>query len=270
MIYIRVPNSVDVNLFIIRRYLHHLLTARHYKGHGIHSPFVFHLVNDLFCQKHLYYWMKVINDIRKAYYQNFTAISMDAPFRKGAVPSSTISKVTQNSAIGRKHGELLFRLVCEFHPEYIIELGTSLGISTMYLASPSTRSKVFTIEGNAKHLAIAQNRFKICGLKNIVPIEGMFDEKLPQVLNQIPQLDFVYIDGNHQQQATIDYFNQCLAKSHNHTMMAFHDIHWSKGMEAAWKHICEHPQVTVSIDTFHLGLVFLRKECPKQHFVVRF
>jgi predicted O-methyltransferase YrrM len=214
--------------------------------------------------------MKVIDDIRKAYYQNFTSIPMNASFRKDNLPPSTISKVTQNSAIGRKHGELLFRLVCEFHPRTLIELGTSLGISTLYLATPNSQSKVFTIEGNAKHLAIAQNRFKISGLKNIVAIEGTFDEKLPQVLDQISQLDFVYIDGNHQQQATIDYFNQCLTKSHNHTVMAFHDIHWSKGMEAAWKHICNHPRVTVSIDTFHLGLVFLRKECLKQHFVVRF
>ncbi|WZL88411.1 class I SAM-dependent methyltransferase [Salinimicrobium sp. 3283s] len=81
--------------------------------------------------------------------------------------------------------------------------------------------------------------------------------------------DLLFIDGNHQKEATLSYFEKLLPTVHNDSVMIFDDIHWSKGMEEAWEEIKAHPKVKVSIDTFQWGLVFFRREQEKEHFVIR-
>ena len=96
----------------------------------------------------------------------------------------------------------------------------------------------------------------------------------PEALNLKPEtpnrkFDLVYFDGNHQKEATLNYFQQLLPTAHNDSVFIFDDIHWSQGMEEAWETICKHPSVKVSIDTFHIGVVFFRREQAKQHFKIR-
>ncbi len=108
---------------------------------------------------------------------------------------------------------------------------------------------------------------KCKGIKKFI---GKFEDVIPEVLGQLEHVDFVYFDGNHQKEATLNYFEMCLQKVANDSVFVFDDIHWSKGMEEAWEEICRHSSVTVSMDLFHVGIVFFRKECQKQHFIVKY
>ncbi|MCW3106757.1 MAG: class SAM-dependent methyltransferase, partial [Segetibacter sp.] len=102
-------------------------------------------------------------------------------------------------------------------------------------------------------------------------IEGNFDNTLQPELNKISQVDFAFIDGNHRKEPTIRYFEQLLTKATEYSVFIFDDIHWSEGMEEAWKYIQKHPSVTLTIDLFFIGLVFFRKEQKvAQHFSIRF
>ena len=84
-------------------------------------------------------------------------------------------------------------------------------------------------------------------------------------------LDLVFFDGNHRYEPTIRYYRQLLPAVHEHTVLIFDDIHWSKEMEQAWDKIIKDPAVMLSIDLFFIGLVFFRKEQKvKQHFTIRF
>ena len=108
-------------------------------------------------------------------------------------------------------------------------------------------------------------------MKNIEVVEGNFDTTLPIALSQLSTIDFAFLDGNHRYQPTINYFNQVLAKSNEYTIIILDDVHWSKQMEKAWNEVKQHPQVTLTIDLFFIGIVLLRKEFKvKQHFVIRF
>ncbi len=95
----------------------------------------------------------------------------------------------------------------------------------------------------------------------------------PQPTTPIPILNtkysLLFIDGNHQKEATLAYFEKLLPTVHNDSVMIFDDIHWSKGMEEAWEIIKQHSEVRVTIDTFQWGLVFFRREQEKEHFVIR-
>jgi predicted O-methyltransferase YrrM len=93
---------------------------------------------------------------------------------------------------------------------------------------------------------------------------------LPEVIAGLSKLDFVFIDGNHRKEATLDYFKRCLPKLSENSIMIFDDIYWSLGMKEAWQEIKAHKDVTVTIDLFWIGLVFVRKGQVKEDFMIRF
>jgi predicted O-methyltransferase YrrM len=169
-----------------------------------------------------------------------------------------------------KYGQLLFRLINHFKPSNLLELGTSLGITSMYQASPSGNSTLITLEGCPETAAIAKRNFEKARIKNIQVFIGEFDKTLPQAIFKLQKLDYVFFDGNHREEATLKYFNQCLQAAHDDSFFIIDDIHWSSGMQRAWKEIKKHPQVTVTLDLFYLGIVFFRKGQTKQNFVIKF
>ncbi len=181
-----------------------------------------------------------------------------------------IKNLIQEGSIPAKYGELLFRMIDWQAFENILELGTGTGIGTLYLALPDSRARVTTIEGNKALCRVAGQVFESAGATNIKVLNGKIQEVLPSFLEQTEKVDFVLFDGDHQYQTTLEYFELCLKKSHNDTIFVFDDIHWSPGMEKAWDEIAGRPDVTVSIDLFRMGIVFFRKECTKQHYVLRY
>src|SRR5690606_3452789 len=129
--------------------------------------------------------------------------------------------------------------------------------------------RVTTLEGCPATAKVARENFNAFGFERIVLKVEEFKELLndPDILGS--SYDLIYFDGNHQKQASIDYFEKLLPLSHNDSVFIFDDIHWSPEMTEAWEYIKAHPSVKVSIDTFFWGLVFFRKEQEKQHFVIR-
>ena len=165
------------------------------------------------------------------------------------------------AGIGRKRGELLIRLIQYFKPENILELGTSVGMGTACLSLGNPQSNITSLEGCTETAGVANNLFKEFGLTNIKVVVGPFEDTLNQVLDK-QKYDFIYFDGNHSKDATLDYFTQCLFTLTEKSVWLFDDIHWSKDMEAAWEIIKAHKQVTSTIDTYRWGLVFFKPtEC---------
>ena len=165
---------------------------------------------------------------------------------------------------------MLFRFACLMQPKNILELGTSLGITTLYLSFARSSGNIYTIEGCPNIAKIAQTNFKNAKATNIDSTVGNLDKKLPEILTKIDSLDMVFFDANHTKEATLNYFYQCLEKANNNTVFIFDDIYWSEGMTEAWKEIYNNEKVTYSIDLFHLGMVFFNKEWIKSHFKVKF
>jgi predicted O-methyltransferase YrrM len=138
----------------------------------------------------------------------------------------------------------------------------------MYLAYPDSSAKVYSIEGCPETANIAREGFQKYGLKNIIPFTGRFADVLPDVLEKIETIDLLFVDGHHEKEATLEYFEMCKQKAVNDSIFIFDDIHWSVGMEEAWEMIRNDKRITVSVDLYQLGLVFFCKECKKQHYTV--
>ncbi len=183
----------------------------------------------------------------------------------------TIASIAKNAAKPKKFGQLLFRMVKAYQPEIILELGTSLGITTSYLSLAKPNARLITMEGANEVADVANKNFKESGLKNITIEQGNFDDTLSAVISGLSSVDFAFIDGNHRQQPTEKYFHQLLSKINDDSILIFDDIHWSKEMEAAWDTIKSHPSVRCTVDLFFIGIVFFRPEFhEKQHFTIRF
>ena len=254
------------------KYLRYYFTAANGKGHGIHSPFVFNLVTQVLNDKTNYPHYKQIEQQRSLLLGNESIIEVDdfgAGSVKGLKKQRVVQQIAASSLKPRKYAQLLYRLVKYFDSKEVLELGTSLGITTSYLASAVKQSQVTTLEGAASIAALAQQTFDALQLKNVKTVTGNFDETLQTVTTK--KYDFIFVDGNHRKEPTLRYFNQLIPCLHNNTVMVFDDIHWSKEMEETWEEIKKYSSVTLTVDLFFIGLVFFRKEQKeKEHFVVRF
>jgi predicted O-methyltransferase YrrM len=266
------------------KYFNYYFTASNSKGHGIHSPFVFEFVTKILNDKTVYPAYKEVEDLRQQLLKNKAVLNVD-DFGAGSTVSKTnqrtIASIAKNAAKPKKFGQLLYRIVKFYQPETILELGTSLGITTSYLAKAKPDAKVITMEGAKEILAVAKDNFRSLQLLNIETIEGNFDETLPIAIKQYqPRLNdtvgqasihLSFIDGNHRLQPTIQYFETILPKTNNFSIIILDDIHWSEEMEQAWKYCKDHSSVTLSIDLFFIGILIFRKEIKeKQHFSIRF
>ncbi len=257
-------------LFDIKVRLQYTLRAHYRKGHWVHSPFTFHTLNYTIFERTPYYNFQAIENLRKQLSHDNSTLTLQPLGTSKAKTTTTISRELKNSTKSPRLAQLLQRLCASNKSHYIIELGTNLGLSTAYLASNNTQSQVYTLEGQSDLCRIAQNNFNKLNIHNINIIKGNIDHTLPSLIKQLPQIDLLFIDANHQYQATINYYNLAKSKVHKNTIIVFDDIHWSEGMQQAWNEIRQDPNIRLSIDIFHMGIVWFNTDIPKQHYIVAF
>jgi predicted O-methyltransferase YrrM len=256
------------------KYLQYYFTASNSKGHGMHSPFVFDFINHVLNNRMNYRVPEGIERIRSKLLQDNSLIEVED---HGAGSAQTreakrkISAIAATALKNKKYNSLFYRLVSHYKPNHIIELGTSLGLTTASMALANPHASITTVEGSASIAKEAGKTFSELALGNIDLLNAPFDKVLSNIITTLPQIDLVYIDGNHQLEPTLHYFNQVIPFVHNDTILVFDDIHWSSGMEEAWKRIRASESVRATIDIFFLGFVFFRAEFrEKQNFTIRF
>jgi predicted O-methyltransferase YrrM len=259
---------------LAKKYLHYFFTASNGKGHGMHSPFVFDLIKNVLNNKKQHACYIEIENQRKKLEANSGSIEVE-DFGAGSAVilanSRVIKDIARSSLKSKKYAQLLFRMVQYYKPTTIVELGTSFGITSSYLSLGNKGAKLYTCEGAGNIAAIAAETFDSLQIRNIEMIKGDFAKNLPLLFSKINWVDFVFIDGNHRKEPTLQYYHQLLKHSTASTIFVFDDIHWSAEMEAAWCIIQQDPAVTLTIDLFFMGIVFINPDFKvKQHFTIRF
>ncbi len=261
----------DISLVV--NYLKFWFSAKRKKGHGVHSPYIFDLITEVFYKKKKNQKFKAIETIRKTLKKSIERIEINdlgRGSRKATSIDRNVAHIAKNSLKPKKQAQLLYRLLAYKEASKIIELGTSLGITTAYLAQSNLKAHVFTLEGCTNTLNIAKTNHAKLNLQNISYVQGNFNNTLSAVLKNEPFWDVIFFDGNHTKDATINYFLECLPYTNNESIFIFDDIYLSEEMHDAWQTIINNEQVKASIDIFHMGFVFFRKEMTKEHFKLRF
>ena len=255
-------------MFQIIAYIKFLLRSTN--EHGVHSPFVYDLITKCFYNKTALPVYTKLHQYRRNLLEDKSYIEV-TDFGAGSrvFKSNTrqVSAIAKTAGITPKRAQLLARLSSYFDFNHVLELGTSLGLASSAMAFASPKTKITTLEGCPATAAVAQSAFQNFDLNAINSVITDFSTYLA---TEQQAYDLVYFDGNHQKEATLDYFNTLVAATSNDTVFIFDDIHWSKDMEVAWETIKNHPKVTITVDTFYWGFVFFRAETKhKEHFIIR-
>jgi predicted O-methyltransferase YrrM len=290
-------NSIKIALRFLKFY------ARAKTKYSVHSPFVFEFVNSVLEEKRQFYVFKEAEILRGQLLDSKDVLAVEdfgaGSHVEGTKTQRRVRDIAASALSPAFQCQWLFHICNTYKPLTIIELGTSLGVSTLYITEGSPKeTQIFTLEGSP---AVAQtarrnfdwfyNTFNKIGLKRanlemleyeavyekLIPtvasetrikiVEGNFNQTLQNTLSKVGKLDLAFLDGNHRYEPTMQYFHQALAHIHEGSILIFDDVHWSEDMERAWADIQAHPSVKLTIDLFWCGLVFFRHENKeKEHF----
>ncbi len=238
----------------------------------VDSPFVFDFVQSVLEDDRWFYPFSEVEPLRQQLLQDSTQVNVTdfgAGSRVSLHKKRAVKDLARYSATTPHFCRILFRIVQHYKPKKLVELGTSLGISSLYQSQAALNGTLHTLEGCPEISKLAKRNFKQMQTSNIRLHTGKFEDTLPGILNELGQLDYVFIDGNHREKPTLAYFETCLKYAHNDTIFIFDDIHWSDEMEAAWAAIKAHSRTQLTIDLFKFAVVFIRQEQQKkEHFVL--
>lgn len=254
----------------IIQYIIYFLKAKYKKGHGVHSPFVYGFVSQVVFDKNRHKaYGKIFGRIRalKKANQKVSVNEIGGGSRTFDKNERQIQKLIKFSSVQRKYGMLLFRIVRHYKPSGILELGTSIGISTMYMAEGNSKAEIYTIEGNKSLVEFARQNIKALELQNVKFINKLFDDVLTELLPTIKDLELVFIDGNHTYEATIKYY-KAVKPFITRGMIILDDIYWSNGMQRAWKEICT--METITVDLYQFGIIILGEQLTPGYYRIRF
>ena len=264
-------------------FLGHRLTAWNTTGEGIHSPYLFQLVRFVLRDENSYYCFADIERRRELLLACEDTLDVvdygSAGSKEGTHVQRRVCDIAKTHLESARVGQVLFRILNfmgqeQKRPLEILELGTSLGVTTAYLASADSRNTVQTYEGSGEVLKVAQGVWRALRLENIRWIEGDIDQTLlnrdHSLLNNAPaHVDIAYVDANHTYEATMRYADFLLERLNQKGVLAIDDIHYSEEMERAWQELKLDPRVTTTMDLYHLGLIFVDPHYLKRHYKIR-
>ena len=255
-------------IFQLRSYFKFLINSTN--SYGVHSPFVFNLITQCLNNNTQQNSLDYLNfkKHKKQLLKNKSIINI-TDFGSGSKHFKSnqrrVSDIVKYAGITNKKAYLLHKIITYYKPKSVLEIGTSVGLAT-YIFASNLNSKIITLEGCQETLQVAKKY--LSKFNNINFVLGNFDNTLPKITHK-ENFDLIYFDGNHTEEATLNYFNICLEARHNKSLFVFDDIYLNKPMQTAWQKIIKHSEVSVSIDTYYLGFIFFRKEQNKQHFIIR-
>lgn len=258
-------------LFTLNRLLRYRLAAK--TPHKVHSPFIFRFMNDVLLDTTPFYVFEPIESLRSLALLDNRLIEVEdfgAGSKLNRKRQRSVRSIARQATLPARYAQLLFRIINHTKAERLLEMGTSLGLTSLYLAMPSRQSKLITLEGSPAIAEAARNNFQRLGAHNIDCRVGEFGNTLPKALHDLERIDFAFIDGNHRYLSTVEYFHLIRSYGNEDSVLVFDDIYWSRDMHRAWKEIISHESVAFSIDLFRLGIVFFKKSAPPQHFTLRF
>ncbi|MBO7114882.1 MAG: hypothetical protein J6V95_06895 [Bacteroidaceae bacterium] len=207
------------------------------RGFGVHSPWAYDLIENVINEKRPYYA-----------YEDLYPFWEKAPQYLPQYPQS--------------RDELLFRLVNRFNPQYILEIGTGAGVSTGYLASVSSKSRVITVD--APHPAEKEVRRNLKRIKNIEYIAADVLETVTKIMESGDTPQFIHVAHTAYWRQVMDVI---IRNAKPDTVVVLEDM-GKKEKKEWWKQAILDERVGVTFQLKKLGLLFFNRKMNKQHYVL--
>lgn len=229
----------------------------------VHSPFVTTVIDEIIYASKVPPNQENLENIRQSFlndHRKISTSSFGAPSRVHRSATRSIRQIAQSSLTPRSQAEMLFRIVDYFKPRTMLELGTCLGVTSLYQYAGNPSAIFHTIEGHPELFSEAKKLIDSAQHTRLKAIKGRFADVLPSLLHDIKKVDYAFIDGDHTGEGLKTYLELLLTHTHDGSVIVLHDVHWSGDIAEAWNDLRRDPRITLSIDLFYLGLLFFRKE----------
>lgn len=249
-------------------YCKHFISARHTGGHGVHSPYLFSFVRDVVMEKHPYYCFEILEAQRKKLLTDSSSITIEDA-GTGSDRTTSVASIARRALKPARQAQLLFRICARYNFRNVMELGTSLGLTTLYLAKADRQLNCVSIEACTSLSDFARQQAAQFDTNNIRFINENLDTMLYDILLDSGTPDLIFIDANHRYEAVLKYFNECINFIHPNSIIVFDDPYWSKGMTRAWNEIMNDDRVHASIDLYHMGILFFNPSFAKKQLRIR-
>lgn len=158
----------------------------------------------------------------------------------------------------RRWGTVLHLLAKNFKSTTVFELGACAGISACYLSTAPNVKKLITVEGSENLAKIAKESLARFSNEAKV-VNSLFDDAID---NELPlpegKIDYAYIDGHHEKNATIHYFDKLLPYLRENGLVVFDDISWSYDMREAWDILRKRQELSDAMDLGIIGVCILK------------
>jgi predicted O-methyltransferase YrrM len=241
----------------------------------IHSPFLFSLMQTVFRDDRNDEIFTPMENLRREFLSDNTPLEIKdmgaGSHTAGNTIHRTVNSIARTALLRPAYARFLYRLIRHVQAKQAIEMGTSLGITSQYIAAAAGQEgRLVTMEGSAAIANVARKGFEKNGFGNISVAEGNFDDTFPAVLADTSRIDFLFIDGNHRKEPTLRYFREALPYLHGQSVVVLDDIYWSEEMLSAWQEIYQRPEITLSFDVFRFGVLFFNPALSKEHFRLRY
>jgi predicted O-methyltransferase YrrM len=251
-----------------KAWFRHMVKA---KGpHGVHSPFVYDLITKVLRNKKrssLYAAIERERSRLKSCKDELDVIDYGAGSRVHTGSRRSVQSIARTALQPASHARALTMIAGQ--SQRILELGTSLGITTAHFAAALPQATIYTIEGSEAIAEQAQHVWRRLNLKTIESVVGDFDAVLHSVLTRMQQVDCLIIDGNHSGDACLRYLEMALPFCNEGTVFIIDDIYWSPSMTDAWMRLVEDERFTLSLDFFDFGVLYCTRGRVKEHFVLK-
>lgn len=265
-----------MSLYHLAAMLRHTITSRSSAGHGVHSPFVYEFLTKVVRGKSLPATLSMVESLRKSMLTDSRTVQV-TDFGTGGRKAAkrTVHDIAARASVSPRQAALLARMVAAecydstLADGVILELGTSLGISTVCLAMAAPRNHVITVEGCPVISGIATENFRNLKINNVQLLNEEFSEALNQLKRKGVRVRYAFIDGNHTGEALVKYFSYIIGLAADNLTIVSDDIHLNKSMYKGWKEICSDDQTEVSLEMFRFGLVFRKKALTPGKYKIR-
>ncbi len=163
----------------------------------------------------------------------------------GVIKHQKICEICKSASKSQLWCLFLFHLIRQFKPNRCIEMGTCLGISASYISGALKLNgfgHLVTLDGSPQQAQIARTTFHQLELTNVAVQVGKFEDTLIPVLEEMKPVNFVFVDGHHDEDATCRYFDTIRQYLDVKNVVIFDDISWSEGMKNAWRYVASQSE----------------------------
>jgi hypothetical protein len=248
----------------IRRFMY-LKRARHRRGHGIHSPFLFHLITEVVEDKRKlpeYEFVKKLKNKAIQLLDNCSDASFTNVYQQFNLALSNPHQLYKKVELPFRYAKVVFRLIREFKPSVIANYGPTFGVNLALMAIADNNSIVYQLINDASCNTISKELLNDSAISNI----RFFHED--SVLTSSPEFIYVNYPGNPGRSRSVI---QIILENHGaDDVLIIRGIHESAEMEIYWMEVIESGSVHVSLDLFEIGIVLFRKGLQKENFIHRF